>query len=372
MAAGLGLVLLPPALFAQDPAPAPADSAVAAAEDGGFRWTRFELRGRVLARAFSDTADGETTTDGEVENARLELRWRPTRALRAVVEGDAATDVHLKDAYLSLRSSSFELRMGQFKPPLSPIERASRIDLPVSDRGLLGRLLEYSFGVTGRRAGVQGRWNPPGRGWSLTAGAYRASSVRGSRIGDGSFDNPADWDAIKAGARLAWSGRRAEIGAAFDWRPAEPVPGEGYRRFWTSGLDFTWSPGRGGGPALWLEGYAGSSWQDANAFDGEDATFVAGRALGSWRIGGRRGRAVFVEPFLVVSAVDPDTDIRDDLLWETGGGLHAGAFTHLRLVLEVQRREVSRNAPASLGLLPLHASAPDARTRLVAQLGVVF
>ena len=370
--AGLLLALLAAPALSRAQAASPA--AAPLADDGkGFRWLRFELHGRVLAHAWSESVDGASTSDLEAENARLELRWQPSRMLRAVVEADAAEDNHLKDAYVALRPARFELRAGQFKPPVSPIEMASRWALPVADRGLLSELLAYSFGIAGRRPGAQVSWDPKGRGLSLSGGVFRASSARGDRIGDEAFDNLADWGMLKATARLARAGKRSELGVVFDLRPAEPLPGEGYRHFWTAGADLSWAVDRRRGPRAWLEGYAGSSWQDDDAFDGDDAIFLAGRALGAWRFGSeKRKRGLFVEPYVAAALVEPDTSVVDDLLWEASGGVHAGAFSHLRLVLEVQHRQVARNAPLSLGLLPLGQAAPYTRTRLVAQLGAAF
>jgi hypothetical protein len=357
----------------QAPGSAEATAAVPDGADAGFRWLRFDLRGRFLGRGFSDEQEGVRSSEVEAEDARLELRWRPSRSLEAVLEGDAADDDHLKDAYLELRPSAFELRAGQFKPPVSPIEMISRWNLPAAERGLLSDVLGYCYGITGRRPGLQARWDPRGRGFSFGAGAFAASSVRGDRIGDEAFDDVVwDWSALKATARLAHASRNADLGVSFDLRPAEPVPGEGYQRFWTVSADATLGAGKRRGPRAWAEGHAGSSWQDANAFDGEDATFLAGRLLGAWRFGNDRRHALFLEPFAIVAVHDPDTAVREDLLWEVGGGLRAGALDHLRLVLEVQHREVSRNAPASLGLLPIGETAPQTRTRLIAQLGAAF
>lgn len=357
------LAALPAA--AQAPAPVPV-----AGDADGFRWGRLELRGRVLARYVSDREEGTSASDFEAENLRLELRWRPARWLRAVVEYDQAEDTHLKDAYLALRPGRFEVRAGQFKPPVSPIEMDSRWNLPVSERGLVSEVLSYSYGICGRRPGAQASWDH-GR-LSATAGLFRASSVRGDRLGDEAFDNLSkDWGALKATGRLEWSRKRAGLGASFDLRPAEPLPGAGYRRFWTLAVDAAWAARKKGGPRATLEGYLGSTWQDANPFDGVDARFLAGRALAGWRFG-RKTRDLFVEPYAMLSALDPDTSVREDLLWEASAGLHAGGLRHLRLVLEAQRRGVSRYAPLALGLLPLGQAPPASRTRLVAQLGASF
>ncbi len=344
--------------------------------DDAFEWTRLELRGRALGGVFRETTDGVSRTDVDAENLRLELRWRPARWLRGVLEADAADDPRLKDAFLAVRAGRYEVRAGQFKPPISPVQMASRWDLPSVDRGLLDDVLVEAFGVAGRRAGVQLRWNQRKGPLSATAGVFRASNLRGDRIGDESFDNPAkDWEALKATGRLAYSKKRLELGAAFDVRPVEPVPGEGRRRLWTGAVDATWSR-KDGGPRAWAEAYVGRSWQDADAFDGRDATFLAGRAIAGWRFGGREapsgGLRGSAEPFLSGSLFDPDASVRADLLWELGGGIHLGALGHLRLTLEARRRAGSRNTPLSLGLFAA-GTRPDAPgTRLAAQLGAAF
>jgi hypothetical protein len=361
---------------AQDPAPdAPAPdaspSAAEAQEAPGFAWRRVQLRGRLLVDAWTSREDGRAASDVGVDNARLELRFRPARWLRGVVEYDQAPGRHLKDAFLALRRGRVELRAGQFKPPVSPIQMESRWDVPAVDRGLLSEVLIDTFGVAGRRPGVQVTWDQRGGPWLAQGGVFRASSVRGDRIGDGAFDNLAgDWSAVKATGRVAWRKRRLQAGASLDLRPAEPVPGEGYSRYWTAGADLTLGARRRGGLRLWAEGYAGSSWQDASAFDGEPARFLAGRVLAGWRFGPRRG--LYAEPYAALSLFDPDTSIRDDLLREAVTGLHVGSRGSLRLTLEARHRTVSGNAPLSLGLAPLGRHPPASATRLVAQLGAAF
>jgi hypothetical protein len=372
LAAGL-LLAGAPCARGQEPPPPTAEAPAAASEaPDRFRWTRLELRGRVLVRGWTDREDGETSSDFDAENARLELRWRPAGWLRGVVEYDQAENKRLKDAYFAFRTGRFEVRAGQFKPPISPLQMESRWDIPSADRGVLSEVLIGSFGIAGRRPGVQVEWDQRGGPLLARGGVFLASSARGDRIGDGSFDDVAwDGEALKATARLAWRRRRLEAGVSFDLRPAEPVPGEGYRHFWTAGADLTWAA-RGGGPRAWAEGYAGSSWQDSNAFDGVAATFLAGRVLAGWRFGGAKKRDLSVEPYAAGALFDPDASVREDLLWEVAGGVHLGALGHLRLVLEAQHRSAARNAPLSLGLFPFGDRPPSSRTRLVAQLGAAF
>lgn len=363
---------------AQEPRDAdePEGASRAARPGDSFAWTRLELRGRALGDVFREKTNDSTRTDVDADNLRLELRWRPARWLRGVLEADAAEDPHLKDAFLAVRARRFEVRAGQFKPPISPVQMASRWELPSVDRGLLDDVLVDAFGVAGRRAGLQLRWDQRKGPLVATAGIFRASNLRGDRIGDESFDNPAaGWDAMKATGRLAYAKKRLELGAAFDLRPVEPVPGEGRRRLWTGAVDATWSR-KGRGPRAWAEAYAGRSWQDSDAFDGRDATFLAARAIAGWRLRGRDARTggprISVEPYLSGSVLDPDASVRADLLWELGAGVHLGAFGHLRLTVEARRRTGSRNTPVSLGLFAPGTRPDEPIARLAAQLGAAF
>jgi len=382
-AQGVALVA-PPASRAEDEAApdagtAPVEDATTESPDappedeGDFRWRRFELGGRAIVRAQSVREGGRSESDVSAEDARLTLRWRPTRWLRGELEYDAAGNRGLRDAFLRVRHGTLALRAGQFKPPIAVIEMDSRWDLPVSERGLLHDILDDALGIVGRRPGLQASFSPGGSDLTARLGVFRASSVRGDRIGDEAFNNLAkDW-ALKATGRLSWQRRRLEVGLSGDWRPAEPRPGEGYERFWTASLDASWSQRpRKGGLRFWVEGFVGSSWQDANAFDGETATFVAGRAFGGWRHGGRKRREFYVEPYAAISLFDPDASVRDDLLWEIAGGVNVGTWNTLRLTLEVQHREAGVNAPLSLGLFVAGAAPPLSRTKLVAQVGGAF
>jgi hypothetical protein len=369
-AALFAALLLPSVVEAQAPAApaaAPADSRFA------LRWRGLELRGRVLVRSFSDTENQVTESDLEAENARLELRWRPRTWLRSAVEFDFA-DGNLKDVYVEVRPGRLELRAGQFKTPFSPVELESRWDLPASERGLLSDVLGDTFGITGRRPGVQVHWDPKkGPGLAATASLQRSSSARGDRIGDEAFNNVSrDWEAMTGTARLAWTGKRLGVGGGFSLRSAEPVPSEGYQRFWTAGADLTWRIDRRANLRVWTEAYAGSSWQDDDAFDGVSATFLAARVLAAWGMRIHKGHSLYLEPYAMVALFDPDASIRQDALHEVAGGVRLSGFDHLRLVVEAQSRHVSRNAPPSLGLFPDDGAPNRSRTRLVAQIGAAF
>jgi hypothetical protein len=353
----------------------PVAEAAPPAEDARdrVRWRSFELRGRVLARGFRDDEDGASANDTELENARLELRFRPSRALRAVVEWDHAEGRHRKDAYVAYRRDRIEIQAGQFKPPIAPLEQESRWDLPSADRGLLSEILVDAFGVAGRRPGFAVEWNQKGDGLVGRVGVFLASSLRGDRIGDEAFDNLSkDWAALKTMARMEWRGKRVRAGVSFDRRPAEPLPGERYEYLWTGGADLEWRARGRRGPRVWLEAYTGSSWQDARPFDGQHATFAAGRALVGLRLLASKKNDVVFEPYGGGAVFDPDTRVGNDLLWEATAGLHVAALRHLRLGVEAQRRDVSPDAPLALGIYRFGSHPPQARTRLSAQLGLAF
>jgi hypothetical protein len=364
--------------LAQEPSPTPppaegeGESEAPPEEEPSFQWTRVRLNGRAIGLWRSVRQDELSESEFDLENARLTLNWRPARWLRGQIEYDPAMNRKLKDAFVRLRGDLFSLRGGQFKPPLSVVAMDSRWDLPISDRGQLDDILRDSMGIVGRRPGLQLGYQPRGGDLDVFAGVFRASSVRGDRIGDGSFNDLADDWAAKVTARVQYQKRRLRLGVNADWRPAEPVPGEGYSRFWTLGADVAWRQRRrDAGWRVWGEGFVGSSWQDSNPFDGIDTTFVAGQAIGAWRHGGKKRKAFYLEPYALFSVMDPDTRVRDDLLWEAAGGVNVGRWDQLRFTAEVQRRSVAPNAPPSLGLV-FADTPPFARTVLVLQVGGAF
>lgn len=248
----------------------------------------------------------------------------------------------------------------------------SRWDLPVSERGQLDEVLRDALGIIGRRPGLQVGYQPRGSDFDVFGGVFQASSVDGDRIGKSSFNNLADDWAPKVTARGQYERRRLRLGVSGDWRPAEPVPGDGDQRFWTLGADAAWRQRQNqGGWRLWGEGYVGSSWQDSDPLDGVSTIFVAGQAIVAWRYGGRQEHTFYVEPYSLLSVLDPDTRIRSDLMWEVAGGVNVGRWDQLRFTVEVQHRSVDANAPPSLGLVILDA-APYSRTKLVLQVGGAF
>ena len=238
-------------------------------------------------------------------------------------------------------------------------------------------MLVDAMGWAGRRPGMEGELRRKGSlDLDVRLGVFRASHTRGERIGDEGFNNLRSgysFDSQALFGRIEVSHKRGGLGFSGEWRPAEPVPGEGTSRFWAVGADFTWAARKkAGGLRAWVEGFTGSNWQDSNAFDGTASTFVAARSVLAWRFKGERKGRLFFEPYARASLLDPDTSVTSDLTNEVTGGLNTGLWQRLRVNLEVQRRKFSRNVPLSLGLEPLAADSPKSRTALLLQVGGAF
>jgi hypothetical protein len=351
-------------------------STTSATAPHGF-WRSFEPHARLVGRVGAARMAGATETGYDTENLRLALRWNPTGWFRAEVEYDVADGTPLKDAYLRVRGERFALKLGRFKPPSSSIELESRFDLPTADRGLLYDVLVGHMGWAGRRPGIEVAWEASKR-VDARFGVFQASHTRGERVGSASFDNLVDLrdtslETLAAAGRLAYSPGRAELGLYGEWRPAQPVPGEGYRRFWAAGSDFSWSekPKRGG-RRIWLDAMVGSSWQDYSAFDDDPAVFFSARVIAAWRRAGRKTGAFYLEPYVAGGFLDPDTTMRADVIWDVAGGLNIGLWQRLRLTLEGRQRQYGRNVPPALGLLKWMGEPPLSSSGFVLQVGTYY
>jgi hypothetical protein len=342
----------------------------------GF-WRNFEPHARLVGRVGADRVAGATETGYDTENLRLALRWNPTEWFRAEVEYDVADGTPLKDAYLRFRAKSLAIKLGRFKPPSSSIELESRFDLPTADRELLYDVLVGHMGWAGRRPGIELAW-AASKHVDARFGVFQASHTLGNRVGTASFDNlvklgDTSPDTLAAAGRITYSRSRAELGLYGEWRPAEPVPGAGYRRFWATGSDFSWSdkPKRGG-RRIWLDAMIGSSWQDTSAFDDDPAVFCSARLIASWRRGGRKTGAFYLEPFVAGGILDPDTTMRADAIWDVVGGLNVGLWRRLRLTLEGRQRQYGRNVPPALGLLKWMGEPPLSSSGFILQVGTYY
>ena len=114
----------------------------------------------------------------------------------------------------------------------------------------------------------------------------------------------------------------------------------------------------------WAEAITGRA-----ALLGGTGNLLSGRVVTAWRLGGAdRGKA-YVEPFLMLSAMDPDLDRPEDLLWEGAAGLNAGQWERWRLQAQFEVRKTSPGTPPVLEALEESLAS---RRALLVQLEVGF
>lgn len=313
----------------------------------GKKTPNVEVHGRVYVRdEFTKREDvagkaGPWTGEKELASARLSADFRRDD-LRIQVEAEFSGNPEVKDAYIGLAlAPQLDLRAGQFKMPFSAIQMESTWRLPTVRRGLLDELLLDRLQLAGRRPGAQAEIAPGGfHQLTFKIGGWQGSGYDG------------DFTAGESGDSFAknWAGRVTiepgdfELGASVESRIAEPVFAQGYERFWAGNVDVTWK-GDGGG-RVWAEVIAGESWLDDDVADDEDPIFTAGRLIAAWRLGPHGKNVPYIEPFLMVGGLDPDSEIQSDLVYELAAGFNAGRWERWRLQLQAEVRETDRNTPA--------------------------
>ncbi len=324
-------------------------STPALAAEGGDEAPSLKIGGRVIAGHLSESAldasgaPGTWTGQLLVPSARVEVETTFER-LRAVVEGDWEGKPKLKDAFVRLKmGKGFAVRVGQFKMPVSAIETESLLDLPVARRGLMHEVLASRMQLGWRRPGLQVEW----AGSLVVPLKVRAGAWQGTGADGEPQPGPA---AALFGHNLAIRGSAelgpVEAGAWYESRATELAIGQGWDRHGAAGLDVTFATLRGF--RGWAEAALGSSWLDDNAFDERSAFFVAGRLIAAWRAGGATKGEGYLEPFVLFGAVDPDAEIRDDIVWELGAGLNLGQWERWRFQVVFDIHRLGRNVPASL------------------------
>jgi hypothetical protein len=328
---------------------------------------QIELHGRVLLRGtLADQEGAARTTDLELASTRAEVRYERDW-LRIVIEAELTRRSLLRDAYARVRSGGLRLKAGQFKVPVSIVQLDSIWTLPVLERGLLDDVLVDRMQVGGRRPGLalELAGTKQDLAPSIELGIFQGSAATGD------FLDEAALGAQSIAARAGLSPKPFDVAVFGELRSVVVIPGEDLQRYWSAGADAKLDLELAGGYGLrlWAEGIGGSSWYDDDLFDERRATFIAGRAIGAFRLGGeKRGRG-YVELFTMLSAIDPDTHIVDDRLWEATGGVNAGWWKELRFTLQGEVRRADRNVPPLLDALgPIRSD----RQALLLQVGAAF
>lgn len=178
----LGLLLLP--TF-----PAASQETEKAAE---AKKDELRLRGRGIFRyQVRDEAKFDGWTDEvDLNRARFDARWQPTKRLRLMLELELTQGVEIRDVFVRYNfHRALRLRIGHFKKPFSLLRMTSRWDLLIPRRGLIdrhvvGRSMFGGFGArdagvmvfgrVGKRKGVRVRYFAGiFDGWRLTDAFFR-------------------------------------------------------------------------------------------------------------------------------------------------------------------------------------------------------
>lgn len=341
--------------------------------------------GRVFSRATFQTRDQAlVTSEGTVEertirsldlsipSARIKVEYQSTLEwLSAEVEADFAGRPELKDGYLQIRQKPFWFRAGQFKMPFSAIAMESPWTLPMVDRGFVHDLVSDVLQVGGRHPGLSLRARARGGiRPELSLGAFQGSvltdpTTNETDLAENAFLPSQHWVA-RAGLRLG----DAEVALSYQHRVGTPRPFE-QTYHWTAGADLVLDMElAGGGLRAWAEGMAGESWleHEDKPADDELATFVMGRAIVAPRFFGTAPRELYLEPFAMLSVLEPDAGgVVSDLVWELAVGMNTGFWDLLRVGIQGEVVRGERNVPDGY----LLGTNPD-RIAVLGQVGVNF
>ena len=118
-----------------------------------------------------------------------------------------------------------------------------------------------------------------------------------------------------------------------------------------------------------VDGFVGASFyeHEDKPVDGEDATFLAGRAVLAYRFGGTEYGQLYLEPYGLFGILDPDLEVTADFAWEAAAGVNFGLWQQARLTLQGEVNEGDRNFPDGY----LAGREPD-RKAILLQAGVAF
>jgi hypothetical protein len=310
--------------------------------------------------------------DLAIASARFRIDYQsPWEWLTGQIEVDFAESPVLRDGYVQAKGEHVAFRMGQFKMPVLALQMESPWVLPMVRRGLIHDLTVDWLDVAGRLPGAMvtlrgklGDLRP-----KLFLGAFQARrfveiDADGSR--DTDLVRERTWGTQKLVARAQVDVGSVEIGVVYEHRIGSPSAIE-LRRLWTAGGDVTVNHVFAtGGLRMWFDALAGASWYKLVP-DGENATFVAGRALIAYRFGGVVAAAPYVEPYFFGGILEPDVDITADLAWEASVGVNVGFYNRARVTLQAEMDRAQRNFPTGY----LAGISPD-RMALIAQVGLAY
>jgi hypothetical protein len=330
------------------------------------RFGEVEVFGRVMFRAELErhesvavdpndpyTEDRVDSFDLLVPLARLGAHYQaPAKWLTAEIEIDVAEGLELLDAWVMARTENFGTRAGKFKMPFSAIAMESSFTLPLARRGLVHDLLVDELEVAGRRPGaVFGARHRDKRYFSpsLVLGAFQGSVLVDEDPDDRDVELASE-DALGAQSLVARAqGQIGDVtlGVNYEHRVGTDEELEP-SHYWTFGADVVLDAELGqNGIRIWAEVMDGASWFEhrLKPVDTYDAVFVMTRLIGAFRFGGTRREAFYVEPYGMVSILEPDTDLASDLVFEEAIGVNVGLWKRARVGLEAEFQKAQPNFP---------------------------
>lgn len=329
---------------AEEPAPAPAPEAPPATADAAATAKRdwsLEYGARLFVRdTLTRIEIGDEPVwrhDRAVDQARVFANY-DRKKLRIALEVElAGGDAELKDTFIRIKPVKVvRIQAGRFKVPMSILWLESKWSLPAVERGVLSELEQDNRGLP--FGGIRGE------GVSLelrpevmleprfTAAVFHNPLATGSTPLDPSEDvtqdlyarfelQPGPW--LTAATSFGWVGYTSRVSAI-----------DSYEHMPMAGVELAADSHY---LRAWVEGFVGKSflYQADNTTSG---TFAAARALIALRLRDPVGWIRHLEPYALVSVLDPTGDETGDRLSEVAGGISVAFTKYWRIQLEVARR----------------------------------
>lgn len=328
----------------EEPAPAPAPEAPPATADAAATAKRdwsLEYGARLFVRdTLTRIEIGDEPVwrhDRAVDQARVFANY-DRKKLRIALEVElAGGDAELKDTFIRIKPVKVvRIQAGRFKVPMSILWLESKWSLPAVERGVLSELEQDNRGLP--FGGIRGE------GVSLelrpevmleprfTAAVFHNPLATGSTPLDPSEDvtqdlyarfelQPGPW--LTAATSFGWVGYTSRVSAI-----------DSYEHMPMAGVELAADSHY---LRAWVEGFVGKSflYQADNTTSG---TFAAARALIALRLRDPVGWIRHLEPYALVSVLDPTGDETGDRLSEVAGGISVAFTKYWRIQLEVARR----------------------------------
>jgi hypothetical protein len=290
---------------------------------------RYEVRDRDKFGGWSDEV--------QLDRARFEARWQPTKRLRLMLEIELTQGVEIRDVFVRYNfHRALRLKTGHFKKPFSPLRMTSRWDLLIPRRGLVdqhvvGGSLFGGFGArdagvmvlgrVGKRKGIRVRYFVGVfDGWRLTDAFFRDPD-------DPNQDNTSHRDYVarlqvgvfdRLFAGVSYNHKRARMALA---------PGEEMDRTFNAvegdlSLDLA-------GFGLRLEGIYATN---PNAAPGHH--LLGGHGTVSYRI--KLSDLLFLTPACMAEFLDPDDQVDGKHALRLAGALNLDIGKYTRVILAAE------------------------------------